>query len=299
MDKLRAMQTFVRIVDDGSLTAAARSLNSSLPAVVRTLAALEEHLCVRLLNRTTRRLSLTAEGKTYLGRCRSILAEVTETEEALTSDRTEPSGMLRITAPVLFGQIYVAPAVTRFVQRYDKLRCSLILLDHVVNLLEQQIDVGIRIGPLVDSSLVAQQISEIRRVVVASPSYLRKHGTPKHPKELARANCVCFAGVAGQSWAFQDGPRKLTVPVSGNLDFNQSTPAIAACAEGAGFGMFLSYQVAPYVAQKRLRIVLEEFETPPIPLSVIYPHARLLPSRTRVFVEWIKKELKSMLPKER
>ncbi len=288
------MHTFVRIVGEGSLTAAANALHSSLPAVVRTLAALEEYLHVRLLNRTTRRISLTEEGRVYLERCRSILAEVDEAEAALTTRQVEPRGTLTITAPVLFGQIYVAPAVTRFVQRYDKVRCKLVFADHIVNLLEKNIDVGIRIGHLDDSSLVAQQVSTIRRVVVASPSYLRQHGVPKHPKELTRANCICFPGASGPPWAFRDGSREFTVPVSGNLEFNQAAAAAEACAEGLGFGRFIAYQVMPYIAQKRLRIVLEQFEVPPLPLSIVYPHARLLPSRTRVFVAWMKKELKAI-----
>ena len=159
MDKLRAMQTFIQIVDTGSLTAAAVSMNSSLPATVRTLATLEQRLHVRLLNRTTRRISLTEEGRVFLERCRSILAEVDEAEAAVTARQAEPSGTLTVTAPVLFGQMHVAAAVTRFVKTYDQVRCKLLLEDRIVNLLEKNIDVAIRIGHLADSSLVAQQVS--------------------------------------------------------------------------------------------------------------------------------------------
>jgi len=295
MDKLRAMQTFVQIVDAGSLTAAAISMNSSLPATVRTLAALELHLHARLLNRTTRRISLTEEGKVFLERCRSILAEVDEAEAAVTVRQAEPSGLLTVTAPVLFGQMHVAPAVTRFVKTYDQVRCKLLLEDRIVNLLEKNIDVAIRIGHLADSSLVAQQVSRIRRVVVASPAYLRRHGLPKHPKELARANCICFPEPGASPRTFRQGAREFTVPISGNLEFNQAASAAQACAEGLGFSRFLAYQVAEYIARKHLRIVLGDFETASLPLSIVYPHARLLPSRTRVFIEWIKKELKAAL----
>src|SRR5881396_483918 len=183
MDKLKAMQIFVRIADVGSLTAAARALDSSLPAVVRSLAALEMQLGVRLLNRTTRRMSLTEEGRRYLDSCRQVLAAVESAETALSDEAAEPSGHLSITAPVLFGQMYVAPAVTRFVRHYPKMRVSVVLLDRVVNLLEQGMDAGIRIGQLEDSSLVAQPVSSIRRMVVASPGYLRRHGTPRHPRD--------------------------------------------------------------------------------------------------------------------
>lgn len=292
MDKLNAMQVFVQIAERGSLTAAAKALDSSLPAVVRTLAALESELCVRLFNRTTRRIALTEEGKRYLASCKQILSAIEEAEAALTADTSAPSGHLTITAPVLFGQMYVAPCVTRFVQRYPALRCSVVLHDRVVNLLEEGIDVGVRIGPLEDSSLVAQALGSIRRVVVASPAFLRKHGTPKHPRDLLQANCVRFVGSSSVWWNFREDGRDLNVPVSGNLDFNLASAAVDACIAGMGFGMFISYQVAPFVANKQLKIVLEKFEAPVRPINIIYPHARLLPARTRLFIEWIKQELR-------
>jgi DNA-binding transcriptional LysR family regulator len=171
------------------------------------------------------------------------------------------------------------------------MRCSVTLLDRVVNLLEEGIDVSIRIGPLEDSTLVAQPVGNIRRVVVASPAHLRKHGTPRHPKELLKANCVCVTDHTLGWGPFNDQGRQLRLAVSGNLEFNQNAPAIEACIAGVGFGVFMSYQVAPFLETKQLRVVLEEFEPPPLPLSLVYPHARLLPKRSRVFIEWMKKEL--------
>jgi DNA-binding transcriptional LysR family regulator len=291
MDKFKAMQTFVRIADEGSLTAAARAMGSSLPAVVRSLAAYEVELGVRLFNRTTRRISLTEEGKQHLENCRHVLAALEESEAALSAGASEPAGHLTITAPVLFGQMWVSPAVTRFVQQHDKMRCSVVLLDRVVNLLEEGIDLGIRIGALDDSSLVARPLGQIRRVVVAHPAYLREHGVPRHPRDLQKANCVTM--MAGTpSWGdFQENGRAFRVAVSGNLEFNHVLPAVQACADGAGFGMFFSYQVAPFIAGKRLKIVLEKFERPPRPISVVYPHARLLPARTRTFIDWIRNDI--------
>ncbi len=291
MDKFKAMQTFVRIADEGSLTAAARTGGSSLPAVVRSLAAYETALGVRLFNRTTRRISLTDEGRQHLERCRQVLAALEESESALSQVAGEPAGHLTITAPVLFGQMWVSPAVTRFVKQYDKMRCSVVLLDRVVNLLEEGIDLGIRIGALEDSSLVAVPLGVIRRVVVAHPAYLGKHGVPQHPRELQKANCIRM--MAGKpSWGdFQEKGRAFRLAVSGNLEFNHVLPAVQACADGAGFGMFFSYQVAPYIASRRLKIVLEKFERPPRPISVVYPHARLLPARTRLFVDWIRQDI--------
>lgn len=284
----------MRIADAGSLTAAARALDSSLPAVVRSLAGLEESLHVRLFNRTTRRISLTEEGKHYLQSCRQVLAAVEDAEAALLSEASEPRGELTITAPVLFGQMYVAPAVTRFVQRYEQMRCNMVLLDRVVNLTEEGIDVGIRIGELEDSSLVALPLGSVRRMVVASPDFLMRHGEPEHPKDLLKANCILFSSPTVPWWTFHERGKKFTVPVTGNLSFNHVAPVVAACAAGLGFGMFISYQVAPFVQQGRLKVVLEKFEAPPRPISVVYPHARLLPARAKVFIDWIRQELQHL-----
>jgi len=300
MDKLRAMQVFVQIADKGSLTGAARALDSSLPAVVRMLAALETQLGVRLINRTTRRIALTAEGRSYLEHSRHILAAITDAESALSTDEQEPSGELTITAPVLFGTLHVMPAINRFVRRYGKIKCNVRLLDRVVNLHEEGIDVGIRIGELADSTLVAQRLGSIRRVVVASPAYLRKHGTPKHPNDLLTRNCVRFIGSSSNWWRFQENGKDFHVVVNGNLDVNHAGAAAAACVEGIGIGSFISYQVAPFLlnekgrsgkAEQKLKIILEKFETAPRPVHVVYPHARLLPARTRVFIEWMKREI--------
>lgn len=296
MDKLRAMQVFVAIAEQGSLTAAARLLESSLPAVVRLLAALEAGLGVRLIQRTTRRISLTEEGKRYLDNCRLVLSAVEEGEAALSSASGDPSGQLAVTAPVPFGQLYVAPAVTRFVRRYPRVQVRVLLIDRVVNLLEEGVDVGVRIGRLRDSTLVAQPVNTVRRVVVASPAFLRRAGTPEHPRDLLRSNCVRFTGSGGAWWNFHEGRRTFNVSVGGNLEFNHVGPALDACLEGMGFGMFISYQVAPHLKAGRLRPVLEDYEPPPRPISVVYPNAHLLPARTRVFVDWMKAELARLEP---
>ena len=291
MDKLKAMATFVQIADAGSLTAAARASQASLPAVVRSLAALEAHLGVRLFNRTTRRITLTAEGRQYLDRCRTVLTAVADAENELALDAAEPSGRLVVTAPALFGQMYVAPAVTTFAQRHPKVAVRLLLWDRVVNLLDEGIDVAVRIGTLNDSSLVAQTVGSLRRPVVASPAWLAAHGELAHPDDLRHANCVRFNGLPPAGWTFHDGERPFQVPVTGNLEFNHATPAAEACLAGVGPGMFIEYQVAPYLADGRLRTVLEAFEPPRRPISIVYPHARGLPARTRAFVAWMKEAL--------
>lgn len=293
MDKLRALRTFISIVDHGSLTRAAEALGTSLPATVRALAALEAELGVRLLNRTTRRLSLTDDGRQYLERARGIVADVDDADRMVGAAGAEPSGTLGITAPVLFGQYHVAPAVTRFLQRHPRVQVRLVLLDRVVNLVEEGLDVGIRIGPLQDSSLVAQRVGSIRRVVVASPSLLQRCGTPTHPRELAALPCLRFHNAEAGVWSFRDAGREVRVAVQGPLQCNLAAPVLDACCAGLGFARVLSYQAAPMLADGRLRLVLAEHEIAPWPVHVTYPSARWLSSRTRAFVDAMRAELRA------
>lgn len=291
MDLLKHMRIFVTIADSGSLTAAAQALDTSLPSVVRSLAMLEAHLGVRLFNRSTRRIALTDEGRRYLADARQVLSAVDEAEATVRADMREPTGLLRITAPVLFGQMYVAPAVNRFVARHTGVKVELILLDRVVSLVEEGFDAAIRIGALDDSALVAQTLGMVRQVVVASPDYLARHGRPTHPRELRQADCIRFTGNHGPHWHFMEGGRRLNVPIDGRLSVNLVALGLAACRDGLGFGSFLSYQSAPDVARGALEIVLADFELPPRPISVIYPHARLLPARTRAFIAAMREAL--------
>lgn len=293
MDTFKAMRIAVAVADGGSLTAAADELNMSLPVVVRVLAELERHLGVRLFHRTTRRLAITDEGREYVERCRRILADIDETEAVVQQGAVEPSGLLTVTAPVQFGQLHVAPVVTRFVQQHAKVKVHLLLHDRMVNLLEEGIDVGVRIGTLDDSSLVARRVGSLRRVVVASPDYLARRGTPSHPSELVAHECICLAGNTVPWWSFMEGGERLTVPVSGRMAFNQVAPAVDACVAGVGLGAFIEYQVAKAVQAGQLRIVLERFENPPMPVHVVYPGGRLVPARTRALVEWMQRELQS------
>lgn len=285
MNKLSAMETFVRIVDKGSLTAAAQALETSLPSVVRTLAALERELGVRLLNRTTRRIHLTDEGAHYLERCRVILAAVRETEAAFTAGRAEPQGRLAVTAPVMFGRRYVAAIVSDFLQRHPKVTAELMLVDRVVNLVEEGIDVAVRISRLRDSSLVAIPVGTVRRVVCASPEYLRRAGTPRTPQDMRAHVCVRHTGLSRGDWQFRVGRRIVAVPVNAVLTCTDIDSSLEACASGRGLGMFLSYQAAPYRREKKLSYVLEEFETEPVPVQVVYAQTRLVTGKVRAFVD--------------
>ena len=296
MDKLHAMATFVRIVERGSLTAAAESMRTSLPTVVRILAALEAALDVRLLNRTTRRIALTDEGREYHARCQRVLAEVDDAEAALTARRTVPSGRLRVTAPVMFGRLHVGPVVAEFVGRHPRVQVELILLDRVVDLVEEGIDVGVRIGRLPDSSLVAVPIGETRRVVCASPAYLKRAGTPVALADLAAHRCVSFGGLApGNEWTFAAGGKTTRVTVAPALASNQIDPALDACVGGAGLGQFLSYQVRALLEARKLKCVLAGFESPPLPIHAIYPSARLLSSNVRALVDWVVPRLRARM----
>jgi DNA-binding transcriptional LysR family regulator len=294
MDRLQAMETFVQIVDRGSLTAAADALDTSLPSVVRILAWLERHLGVRLLNRTTRRIHLTDEGAQFLERCRAILSQVQEAEAALSSRLGEPQGRLAITAPVVFGRRYVTPIVNEFVRRYPNVNIDLLLLDRFTNLVEEGLDVAVRVGDLPDSSLVAIPVGQSRRVVCASAGYLRSHGKPRAPKDIAQHRCVRFTGIAPRDeWHFRIGRRDVAIPIASVISSNQVDSALQACIDGLGLGMFFSYQVATHRKAGELKYVLEEFETEPRPIQVIYPHSKLLSAKVRTFVDECVAQLRS------
>jgi DNA-binding transcriptional LysR family regulator len=185
--------------------------------------------------------------------------------------------------------------VTRFVKAHPEVRCSVLLLDRFVDLVDEGVDVGIRVGPLADSSLVAQRLGEVGQHVVASAAFLRRRGTPRHPGELRALPCVRLTGPVRSEWLFQDAGRRLAVPVDGPLAFNHAGAALQACEDGAGLGQFFSYQVADALRGGRLRAVLEAFQPPRQPVSIVYPHARLLPARTRAFIEAARRELPPLL----
>ncbi len=296
MDKLRAMSVFVQIAERGSLTAAAEAIGKSLPSVVRILANLEDTLQARLLNRTTRRLSLTEEGRIYFENCRRILAEIEDAEAAVGQQQTTPSGLINVTAPVRFGELHVAPAINAYLQRYPSVRIRLLLLDRTIDMLEEGIDVAIRIAPLSDSSLIARSVGQIRQVVCASPELLQRHGRPERPELLSELPCVRFTGLSTASvWRFDDGRKPLAVSIDGPLACNQVNASVQACIDGLGFGRFLCYQVMPAVRRGELKIVLQDFEPEPTPLSLLFLENRLLSTRIRTFVDWMAEALPESL----
>jgi DNA-binding transcriptional LysR family regulator len=264
--------------------------------MVRTLATLEASLGTVLLRRTTRHMSLTEEGRIFLERCRRILADVEQAEELVGSEGSEPRGPLRVSAPVLFGKLHVAPAVVEFVRRHPKVEVDLLLLDRIVDLVDEGIDAAVRIAHLADSSMIAIPLDTVRRVVCASPKLLRAEGEPKRPEDLASRPCVRFRGLTpGSRWDFRDAGREVSVPVHGCFITNQADSAVEACVAGLGFGLFLSYQVESAIRARKLRVVLSEYEPPPVPVSLVYSEARMLSRRLRSFVDWMRTRLRKRM----
>ena len=294
MDQLNAMRTFVKIADTGSLTAAARALGVSVAAVTRGLAALEKRLAVRLVNRTTRKTGLTEPGVHYYEHCRRVLAEIDTAEAALSAQRTLPTGTLNLSAPVLFGRLHVAPLLPDFLSRHDGVAVNLVLVDRLVNLVDEGFDLAIRIGQLADSSLLATRLGFTRRVLCASPDYLRRHGRPRLPADLRRHHGIRFTVLnPGHEWAFRAGGRTETVRVPCRLSCNNADAVIAAAVRGQGITTVLSYQIERQLAAGELEIVLREFEPPPIPIHAVHPHGRLLSAKTRAFIEFLVERLKT------
>lgn len=287
MDKLRGIQTFIEIAERGSLTAAADALDTSLPTVVRRLAELEGALGVRLFNRTTRRIHLTDEGHRYLAICKTALGQLEDAEEALFDAGARPTGKLVITAPVLFGRLHVAPLVMQFMRDYPEMSAELLLLDRNIDLIEEGIDIAVRIGPLADSSLHAVPAGTLQRVVCASPEYLKRHGTPRHPSDLTAHAGIRFTGRGVLSeWQFRDNGRALSVRFNPRFTTNSVETAVDACRSGAALGSFLSYQVQAPVRAGELRPILRKFETEAIPINMLYPHSKLMSARVRAFIDY-------------
>ncbi|QLF93539.1 LysR family transcriptional regulator [Pseudomonas sp. ABC1] len=295
MDRLKAMTTFVAIVDAGSLSAAATKLGQSPAAVVRTLAALEKHLGVRLLNRTTRRLALTDEGSEYLAWCQRILAEFEVIEQAFDARSHRPGGIVRMTAPVAFGHLHVVPLVNRFLGIDPALRIELTLLDRTVDLLEEGLDLAVRIGHLPDSSMIARPVGKTRHVTCASPGFLERTGELSSPDDLARTDCIVFSG-HGRRWEFLREQSPITVEVTPRLVSNQVQAVRLACEQGIGVARLLHYQVAEALADGRLTRVLAHFELPDVPIQLVYPHSRLLSPRVRRFIDWAAPLLSQSIP---
>jgi DNA-binding transcriptional LysR family regulator len=288
MDRIDAMQAFVAVADLQGFAPAARKLGLSPSGVTRLIAALEDRLGARLLQRTTRQVALTDVGARYLERVRQILAEVEEAEGSAQAERTRPSGRLVVSAPIGFGRLHVSPVMSAYLMRYPEVSGELRLSDRMINLVEDGVDIAIRIGHLADSSLVARHVGEMRRIVVASSGYLKRHGEPSTPRAIASHQTIQFGATAVQpDWHFVEDGREIRVACTPRLTTNSADAAIQYAEQGGGLTRVLAYQAADAIKGGRLRIVLQRFEQPPLPIHIVYPTSRLLSAKVRTFIDLV------------
>jgi DNA-binding transcriptional LysR family regulator len=279
MDRWQAMRVFVRVAEAGGFAEAARQLPMSPPAVTRAVAALEARIGARLLTRTTRSVKLTEAGARYLEDCRRLLAEIAEAEAAAAGSYATPSGTLTVTAPVQFGRLYVLPVLTEYLAHHAAASAQALFLDRVVNMIEEGADVGVRIGPLADSGLAAIRVGTVRRVLCAAPDYLDRHGTPGTARDLADHAVIGSASLGFGSLGFG------SVAQQPRLTCNTIDSVLAAALAGQGLARLLSYQVAPAVAEGRLRLVLDDPEAAAMPVHVVSPEGRRAPAKVRAFID--------------
>ncbi len=288
MDRIEAMQAFVAVADLQKFAPAARKLGLSPSAVTRLIAALEDRLGARLLQRTTRSVTLTDVGARYLERVRRILSDLEEAEGATEGERTRPSGRLVVSAPVGFGRLHVSPLLCSYLKRYSEVTAELRLSDQIINLVEDGVDLAIRIGHLADSTLVARHVGEMRRIVVASPGYLKLRGEPVTPAAIASHESIQFgAATVAPDWRFVEDGHEVRVTCTPRLVTNSADAAIQYAERDGGLTRVLAYQAAEAIRAGRLRIVLARFEPPPLPIHVVYPTSRLLSAKVRAFIDLV------------
>ncbi len=296
MDRLDAMTTLIAAVDGGSLSAASRALGMPLATVSRKVSELEAHLRTQLVVRTSRKLLLTEAGRAYVAAGRRILDELDEAERAASGEYRAPRGHLTITASIMFGRLHVEPVILAFLQAYPEIDARLVLADHVVNLVDDQVDVAIRVGQLPDSAMVATRLGEIRWVTCASPAYLAARGRPATLDALGDHDCVMFEGLySSNRWQFGRGKQAVAVPVRPRFAVNTADAAIAAAIAGTGITRVLSYQVAAAVGAGKLELLLEDVEPEPLPVHLVYPATSFLPLKLRAFLDFAAPRLKAAL----
>jgi len=286
MDRLHAMGVFVAVAEAEGFAAAGRRLDMSPPAVTRTIAALEAHLGVTLLHRTTRTVRLTDAGRRYLTDAREVIAAARRADEAAAGLDAEPRGELKVTAPVLFGRLHVMPIVARYLARYPDTRASVLLLDRNVDLLEEGLDVAVRIGELPDSTQHARRLGQVRIVTVASPGYLAAAGTPRRPEDLKDHAIIRTSAIDPMvAWRFGDGSRRTTLRFTPRVSVNNNDAAIEAARLGLGVTRLLSYQAASAVAAGELKCLLKRFDSAPWPVHAVYREGANAAAKVRAFVE--------------
>jgi DNA-binding transcriptional LysR family regulator len=288
MDHFHLMSVYVAVAEEAGFSRAARRLGISPPAVTRAVHTLEHELGVKLLTRTTRQIRVTEAGSRYLEDARRILAEVAEAGEAAAGINAAPRGNLAVTAPALFGRMYVMPGIVDYLRRYPDMTVSALFVDRVVNLIDEGLDVGIRIGELPDSTMRAIRAGQVRRIVCAAPAYLKARGIPRRPADLARHVVIAASGVSPLAeWKFSGAGKPAVVRIQPRLTVTSNDAAIAAALAGFGVTRLLSYQITPHLAAGKLKIILDEFEPPPLPIHVLHREGRQASAKVRAFVDMI------------
>jgi DNA-binding transcriptional LysR family regulator len=286
MDRFHQLQVYVAVAEEEGFAAAARRLRISAPAVTRAVASLEETLGVKLLTRTTRHVRVTEAGRRYLEDARQILGGLEAADEAATGINAEPRGHLAVTAPIMFGRLFVMPGIVEYLECYREMAVDAVFLDRSVNLLEEGLDVGIRIGELPDSSMNALRVGAVRHVLVASPGYLKKHGTPQVPQDL-RKHCLIesTAGGFGSGWRFADAAGEHPLKINARLRTTSNDAVVRAVQEGFGIARQLSYQVASEVEAGELEVLLPQFEAPDHPVHILHREGRHASAKVRSFID--------------
>ncbi len=295
MDRLEAMTILLEAVDAGSLSAAGRRLHIPLATVSRRVSELEEHLKIRLLLRGSRKLMLTDAGRDYVASCRRILEDLSEVERIASGEYRAPQGELVISAPVSLGRTHILPILVDFLAAYPDIKVRLSQSDRAVNLIEEHVDLAVRLGSLPDSSLIATRVGLVRRVLCASPQYLEARGTPKVPEDLVDHDCIAFEAISVGDWQFRKAGVDFVVAILHRLMITTAETATEAALAHVGIARVLSYHAAGYLAKGQLRLVLEEFEPPLLPLSLVYPSQRQVPLKLRAFLDFATPRLREML----
>ncbi|MEG3146856.1 LysR family transcriptional regulator [Sphingomonas sp. RT2P30] len=296
MDRFDAMATLIAAIDGGSLSAASRALGMPLATVSRKVSDLEAHLGTQLVIRTSRKLVLTEAGQIYLAASRRILDQIDEAERVASGEYRAPRGHLTITAPIMFGKLHVAPVVLAFLGAYPEIDARLVLADQVVNLIDDQLDVAVRIGSLPDSAMLATRLGAVRWVTCASPAYLAERGTPEAPEALGGHDCVMFEGLyASNVWTFGSERQRRAVPIKPRFAVNTADAAIAAAIGGGGITRVLSYQVADALNAGALRLILRDAEPDPLPVHLVHAGQALVPLKLRAFLDFATPRLKAVL----
>lgn len=286
MDRIDAMAAFVAVADLRGFAPAARRLGLSASRVTRLVAGLEERLSIRLLQRTTRSVALTDAGARYLERARRILGDLEETEASARAERSEPKGRLVVAAPLVFGRLEVAPLFCEFLEAWPQVTGELTLADRAVNLVDEGVDVAVRIGHLPDSSLIARRVGETRRVLVGAPSYLARKKRPRGPGDLAHHRTIWFTALSPtREWRFERRGREERVAVEPSFATNSADAAIGHALRGGGLSLVLLYQVRELLRSGALEVLLPAFEPPPLPIHLVHPASRLLSANVRAFLE--------------